>query len=280
MFGNGSDELIQILILAMGGEGRAILSPVPGFVMYRMIAQAGGSRFVPVPLNAGDFSLDADAMRDAIEREQPAVVFLAWPNNPTGNLFDRHAVLDIIRRAPGLVVIDEAYSAFAQDSFIGELGKFDNLLLMRTLSKTGFAGLRLGYLLGPRAWLEQIDKVRLPYNTGTLAQITAEHALEYMGMFEAQAERIRRDRGLLYEALDKIDGIEAWPSAANFLLFRAGAGLAPRIYERLRELGVLIRNLDGSDPLLHDCLRVTVGTPRENEAFLEALRGIMRDPGL
>lgn len=270
LLGNGSDELIQMIVQTVAAPGRVILAPEPTFVMYRMIAQVLGLTFAGVPLKA-DFALDLDAMLEAIERHQPAVVFLAYPNNPTGNLFDAAAVRRIIAEAPGLVVVDEAYAAFASDSFMGALGEYPNLLVLRTVSKMGLAGLRLGLLAGPPAWLNEIDKTRLPYNINVLTQASAEFALEHRDVLDAQTARIRADRAALLAALAEFTGLTVYPSEANFILFRTPAGQADAIFTGLRERGILIKNLSGAGGALADCLRVTVGTPEENAAFLAVL---------
>lgn len=269
ILGNGSDEIIQMLALAVGGENRSLLAPEPGFVMYRMLSLASGLNYVGVPLRAPDFALDLPAMLAAIEQYQPALVFIAYPNNPTGNLFKREEVEEIIRAAPGAVVVDEAYCAFAGDSFMPMLGQYDNLLVMRTVSKIGLAGLRLGMLAGPAAWLDELDKVRLPYNINSLTQACAEFALRRYDMLSAQTAKIRADRSRLFEALQKLpDVLKVWPSEANFLLLRVTD--APQVFARLKQNGVLIKSLHGSHPLLEHCLRVTVGTAEENRLLLEA----------
>ncbi len=271
LLGNGSDELIQILCLALAHPGATVLAPTPTFVMYRMIATFAGMKFAGVPLGP-DFALDEAAMLEAIERHAPAVIFLAYPNNPTGNLFDAHVIERLIRATPGLVVIDEAYHAFAQQSFLARLAEFDNLLVMRTLSKQGLAGLRLGILAGAPAWLAQFDKVRLPYNLGSLTQASAEFALTQAALLEAQAAQIRADREVLWRELAALPGVHAWPSRANFILFRVDTRPATEVFNGLLAARVLIKNLDGVIP---GCLRVTVGTPQENAAFLAALRALL-----
>jgi histidinol-phosphate aminotransferase len=270
LLGNGSDELIQIILLAVAKPGAVVLAPVPTFVMYEMIARFAGMQFRGVPL-AQDFSLDLPAMLKAIEAHHPAVIFLAYPNNPTGNLFARADVERILDAAPGLVVLDEAYHAFAGESFLDRLDRHDNLLVMRTLSKQGLAGLRLGLLAGPPAWLAELDKVRLPYNVNSLTQASAEFALAHLALLEEQAARIRADREQLLQALANLRGVYAWPSRTNFILFRVAGRAAGEVFAHLRARGVLIKNLDAADPALAGCLRVTVGTPEENAAFLQAL---------
>ena len=270
LLGNGSDEIIQMLALALGGEGRTILSAEPGFVMYRMIAAFSGLNYCGVPLRE-DFSLDTDTMLAAIAEHDPAVIYLAYPNNPTGNLFDEASMLAIIEAANGVVVVDEAYHAFAGKSFMGRLGEFENLLVMRTLSKLGLAGLRLGLLAGPSAWLEQIDKVRLPYNINVLTQASAAFALRHREVFDEQTRILREERAQLLQAMVSLPGVEPFPSAANFILFRVAPGKANQVFDTLRAHGILIKNMKASEGLLADCLRVTVGTPEENDAFLTAL---------
>jgi len=269
LLGNGSDELIQLLAMAVNKPGATLLSVEPSFVMYKMIAAFTGMRYVGVPL-AKDYSLDLTATLAAIKCEQPALVFLAYPNNPTGNLFAAEAVAQIIEAAPGLVVVDEAYYAFASDSFIPQLARYPNLLVMRTFSKLGMAGLRLGFLAGNIAWLEQLEKLRLPYNVGVLPQLVAGILLDHHEVLLRQAEQIRQERTRLYRQLEEIAAVRVYPSEANFLLLRVANATA--VFEGLKRRGVLIKNLNGGHPMLADCLRVTVGTPDENMKFITALK--------
>jgi histidinol-phosphate aminotransferase len=269
LLGNGSDEIIQLLALSVARPDAVLLSIEPSFVMYKMIASFVGMKYVGVPLEE-DFSLDRKAVLEAIRREQPALVFLAYPNNPTGNLFDAATIKQIIHAAPGLVVVDEAYYAFARDSFIPYLANYNNLLVMRTFSKLGMAGLRLGFLAGPAAWLSQLEKLRLPYNVGVLPQMVAAKLLEHHDVLLEQAERIKQQRARLLAALNTIVGVRTYSSEANFILFRVAK--ATQIFEGLKKRGVLIKNLDGGHPALADCLRVTVGAPDENRNFVAALQ--------
>jgi len=227
-----------------------------------------------VPLQ-DDFSLDAPLMLEAIAAHQPAVIFLAYPNNPSGNLFDSGVIRQILDAAPGLVVVDEAYAPFTDASFMAELDAYDNLLVLRTVSKMGLAGLRLGLLAGAPAWLAQIDKTRLPYNLGSLNQATGRFALQHRSVFDMQAGLIRQDRADLFAGLQALPQLTVYPSEANFILFRVPSGQAPAIHAGLRDAGILIKILDGSAPALADCLRVTVGTAEENAAFLKALPGLL-----
>ena len=275
VLGNGSDELIQMIAMSVGGPGRCLLSVEPTFVMYRMIAAFLDLDYVGVPLRRDDFSMDLNSVLTAVREHQPAVIFLAYPNNPTGNLFDQDDLRSIVEAAPGLVVIDEAYAPFTEVSMLSMVGRYDNLLVMRTVSKMGLAGLRLGLLVGPSPWLEQIDKTRLPYNINILTQISAAFALRHQAVFDQQTEAIRRARDLLFKALRSLPGVEPLPSQANFILLRIGEGRALECYRRLRERGILVKNLHGTHATLEDCLRVTVGTPEENSAFLEALKALL-----
>jgi histidinol-phosphate aminotransferase len=269
LLGNGSDEIIQMLALAVNKPGALLLSVEPSFVMYRMIAAFTGMQYIGVPLT-DNFELDLPATLAAIKRHQPALVFLACPNNPTGNLFDANAIAQIIEAAPGLVVVDEAYYAFTDDSFIPRLADYPNLLVMRTFSKLGMAGLRLGFLAGSTAWLEQLEKLRLPYNVGVLPQLVAEKLLQHHDVLQQQAAQIRQDRTWLYERLVGTVDVHAYPSEANFILFRMTH--AGKVFEGLKQRGILIKNLHGTHPALDHCLRVTVGTPEQNEQFVTALQ--------
>lgn len=272
LLGNGSDEIIQLLAMAVNKPGAKLLSVEPSFVMYKMIATFTGMPYVGVPL-AENFALDMPQMLATIKREQPALIFLAYPNNPTGNSFAAHEVVQIIEAAQGLVVVDEAYYAFADDSFIPSLADYPNLLVMRTFSKLGMAGLRLGFLAGSTAWLNELEKLRLPYNVGVLPQLVAEKLLEHHDVLLQQAEQIKRDRTKLFGQLSAIAGVQVYPSAANFLLFRVANATA--VFNGLKQRGVLIKNLNGGHPMLKDCLRVTVGTAQENEKFIAALQEIL-----
>jgi len=270
ILGNGSDELIQIMAMAVAQPGKKILAPEPGFVMYNMIASFVGMEYVGVALKE-DFSLDMPAMLAAIKTHQPALIFLAYPNNPTGNLFADDEILEILNVAQGLVVIDEAYHPFACSSFMPRLGEFENLLVMRTVSKMGLAGLRLGLLAGPERWICEFDKIRLPYNINILTQVTAEFALRHADVFEAQAAIIREQREWLFEKLNAFSQFKVFPSRANFILLRVLEGDASQIFEGLKKRGVLIKNSHSSGGMLTQCLRVTVGKPQENQALITAL---------
>lgn len=269
MLGNGSDELIQMLALLIGGPGRIILAPTPTFAMYQLITVATGGEFVGVPLGA-DFSLDGDALLDAVVRHKPACVFLAWPNNPTGNCFDEAVILEVLARAPGVVVLDEAYFAFCRRSFLPHRPHFPDLMVLRTLSKSGMAGLRLGMLIAHPHWTAQLEKVRLPYNINSLTQCSAAFYLEHHDIMQQQADRILEQRKVVFERLANQPGVRPCPSDANFILFKLDRD-AEQVHARLKAQGILIKNLHRPGTPLENCLRVTIGTESENNRFLEAL---------
>jgi len=274
MFGNGSDELIQIIMLALNKKSNVVMAPEPGFVMYRLLSSLLELDYVGVSLN-DDFSLNLPLMLETIKEKQPAVIFIAWPNNPTGNMFEQESIEEVIKAAPGLVVIDEAYHVFAQKSMVSCLQKYSNVLLMRTLSKLGLAGLRLGILFGAKEWISELEKLRLPYNIGTLNQLSANFIIENISLLEKQAGQIRDDRRFVFNSLSDIDGIEAWPSEANFILFRVAHKSGEFVHAELLKNKILIKNLHGTHPLLENCLRVTIGTKEENDAFLSTLKKII-----
>jgi histidinol-phosphate aminotransferase len=276
LLGNGSDEIIQIILMALKAGG-TVMAPEPTFVMYRQVSLSLGLPFVGVPLGTTDFSLDVEAFCAAMATHRPAVVFLAYPNNPTGNLFAESDLLRILEEAPGLVVVDEAYAPFAEASFMPRAGTLPRLLVMRTLSKLGLAGLRLGFMAGPPDWIGQFEKVRLPYNINVLTQISAEFALERAEIFTGQVACLLRDRTALMDALRQMEGIEVFDSRANFILFRLERHDAGNVFAALKRSGILIKNLHAAGGALRGCLRVTVGTPEENNRFLRALEEALKD---
>ncbi len=272
MLGNGSDELISLLAMACDVPGASVLSPLPGFVMYAMSAQLQGLAFHGVPLTA-DFELDEAAMLAAIAEHKPSIVYLAYPNNPTGNLWN-DAVIEKIIEAQGaqggLVVMDEAYQPFASKSYIDRLAKHSHVLLMRTLSKFGLAGVRLGYMIGPKALVAEIDKVRPPYNISVLNYECALFALEHAEVFAQQAKTLREERARLLRELTGLPGVKPFPSEANMILVRVPD--AARAFDGLKARKVLVKNISKMHPLLTNCLRLTVGTPDENTLMLAALK--------
>ncbi|MBT7411162.1 MAG: histidinol-phosphate transaminase [Methylococcales bacterium] len=270
ILGNGSDELIQIIAMAVAKPDSCILAPSPSFVMYQMIALSCQLGFIPTPLNA-DFSLNLQQTKALIKQHQPAVTFLAYPNNPTGNLFDRDELMELIEISSGLVVIDEAYAPFTDCTLMNLAGQIDNLLVMRTVSKMGLAGLRLGLLAGIPDLIQQFDKVRLPYNINSLTQASIEFALENQNIFNQQTNIIRQQRQKLLDQLKQFKQLTAYPSQANFILFKLHEIDASEVFNQLKDHGILIKNMNQPNTLLDNCCRVTIGKPEENEQFLKVL---------
>ncbi|MBK9607220.1 MAG: histidinol-phosphate transaminase [Betaproteobacteria bacterium] len=271
ILGNGSDELIQIVAVALARPGAVMLAVEPSFVMYKANALLAQMRYVGVPL-LPDFTLDTEAVLSAIAREAPSLIFLAYPNNPTGNLFPLADIERIVRAAPGLVVIDEAYHPFARVSFAERLAEFPNAIVMRTLSKLGLAGIRLGYAFGDPAWIAEFDKARPPYNLNSLTQAVALTVLKHADVLEGQAATLRAERDALAGRLAQLPRVQVFSSAANFLLVRVPDANAT--FARLKDAGILIKNLHGWHPLLEQCLRLSIGTPAENAALLGALQSM------
>jgi histidinol-phosphate aminotransferase len=271
ILGNGSDELISILCMACAWQDRraVALAPTPSFVMYQRSAQFAGMDYVGVPLKA-DLTLDLPAVLAAIAEHKPALVFLSYPNNPTGNLFAADDIVAIIKALDGfgLAVVDEAYEPFAQQTFMHRLPEFDNLVVMRTVSKLGLAGIRLGYLSAAPRLLEEFDKVRPPYNINVLTQTAAEFALDHLDVLNHQAAALRAARADLMAALAALPGVEVFPSAANFILIRVPN--SDDAYVKLLSHKVLIKNMSKMHSVLANCLRITVSTPAENATFLDA----------
>lgn len=275
MLGNGSDELISLLAMGCDLPGATILAPLPGFVMYAMSAQLQGLKFVGVPLTA-DFELDEPAMLAAMREHRPAITYIAYPNNPTANLWSADTIRRLIAEAAGfggLVVMDEAYQPFSSCSWLDEIRAHPaanaHVLLMRTLSKFGLAGVRIGYMLGARTLVHEIDKLRPPYNVSVLNAECALFALEHADVFAQQAAQIREQRAVLIDALACLPGVTPFPSDANMVLVRVPD--AQRCFDGLKAQGILVKNVSKMHPLLAQCLRLTVGTPSENAQLIRAL---------
>jgi len=269
VLGNGSDELIQIIAAACAKPGATLLSFEPSFVMFKMIATFCGLGYIGVPLTE-DFAIDSAATATAIEKHRPAVTFIAYPNNPTGNLFKIDAIREIIRISSGLVVIDEAYFAFSSHSLLGEIAGFPNAVLMRTVSKLGLAGLRLGLLAGNPEWIREFDKVRLPYNINCLTQAAATFALRHYDVFLAQAATLVAERAKLSSLLQSFPGVSVFPSEANFLLIKVPD--SEKTFNALLSRKILVKHTSAAHPLLRNTLRLTIGTAEENAALASALR--------
>ncbi len=268
LHGNGSDEVIYNMVCTFGGP---VLYPVPTFSMYANIAIAIGERAVGVPLR-DDFTLDLPAFLKKIKSERPRLIFLASPNNPTGNSFGDEEIIRIIEASDGIVAVDEAYQPFSpKKGFLRYLDKYQNLVVLRTLSKIGLAALRVGFVCARPEILHEVNKVRLPFNLNTLSQAVAVSVLEKPARLNASIKKIASERKRLFKGLSKIKEIKAFPSDANFILFRAAG--ADGIFKKLLEEGVLVRDLSRAVP---GCLRVTVGTEKENDKFLKTLKRALK----
>jgi histidinol-phosphate aminotransferase len=270
MLGNGSDELIQILCTSVASS--SVLTPLPTFAMYRIISLTNGHKPIETPLD-DKLDLDLDAMLEQIEKYSPALIFLSYPNNPTGNCFSGEKIETIIQKATGLVVVDEAYGNFSGKSFLPLLKKYENLVILRSLSKIGFAALRIGFLIGRASVVRELNKVRLPYNVNALSQVGVGFYLEHEPVFRKQAAEIERRREDLYLALQQIEGIRPYPSEANFIFFSCLFD-TDQVYGRLIQEGILIKNFKSAGNL-RNCMRVTVGSREENDKFLGALKRII-----
>jgi histidinol-phosphate aminotransferase len=273
MLGNGSDELITMLSMAVAVPGACVLAPLPGFVMYEMSARLQGVKFVGLPLTP-EFELDEQAMLAAIETHRPAITYIAYPNNPTANLWNDATIDRIVaavgRQGSGLVVFDEAYQPFSSRTWLQRMAQHEHVLVMRTLSKFGLAGVRLGYLVGARALIDEIEKVRPPYNVSVLNAEATLFAIEHADEFARQAAVLRAERERLQAALKQMPGARPFPSEANMILVRVPD--ARRTFEGMKERGVLVKNVSALHPLLANCLRLTVGTPDENTLMIDALK--------
>jgi len=268
LIGNGSDEIIQMLLMA--ADAGACVTPAPTFVMYGLISRWLKRPLSTVPLSR-DFTLDAKTFLEVCSREKAAIVFLACPNNPTGNMWPEETIRQIAGGFRGLVVIDEAYRPFASRTHTQLIAP--NVLILRTFSKLGWAGLRLGYALGDADTITQLNKVRLPYNINALTQASAAFLLDHFQVFEKQAAEICAERARVAAALERINGVAVFPSEANFLLLRVPD--ADETFAQLMNRGILVKNMHGQDDLLNHCLRVTIGTKKENNQFLAALKEIV-----
>ena len=267
--GNGSDELIQFLTLLVAQSGAAMLAVEPSFVIYRHNAELYGMNYVGVPLNE-DLTLDLPAVLSAIDKHQPALIFIAYPNNPTGVCFRREEVEAIIRAARGIVVVDEAYGAFSRDSFLPQAGSIENLVVMRTISKIGFAGLRIGYAAGSPAVMGELAKILPPYNMNQLSLATAKFALQHHDVIQTTIDILKTERERVFNELSAIGRLKAFPSEANFITVRVPD--ADALFNTLKENRILIKKLHGTHPLLAQCVRITIGSPEQNDAVLDIIR--------
>jgi histidinol-phosphate aminotransferase len=269
ILGNGSDELIQSIVIAFGGP---VLTPVPSFAMYDITPRALSQDVVTVPLTR-EFDLDADAVIGKANQTGAKVLFLASPNNPTGNRYSDSAVRKVLEKVNAAVVIDEAYYSFSGKTFLPHLAKHPNMMILRTLSKIGFAGLRIGVLTASPAVIGELNKVRLPYNINMLSQIAAVTALKHRMVLQKQIDMLLSERTKLYRTMLAMPGVTPFPSETNFILLWTEKN-ATAVFRALKRRGILVKNLDRPGPL-KNCLRVTVGTPAQNREFLKNLRSCL-----
>lgn len=271
LLGNGSDELIYYISLGIGEFDRGILYPVPTFSMYGISAQVIGRERVEVNLEK-DFDIDLQSSIKAIEEKNPAIAYFAYPNNPTGNCFSEEKIRKI--RDKGLfVVIDEAYYNYSGKTFFEDSLKREDTVVLRTLSKIGMAGLRVGFMIAKEEIIRELNKIRLPFNITYPSQVIATLILtEFYHLIEEEIKIVIRERERLYKELSNIEGIKVYPSSANFILFESLHMPARLLHKRLIEEGVLIRDFSYMIP---QCLRVSIGKPEENDIFLEALHKVL-----
>ena len=274
LIGNGSDELIHILLTAVSASpSGSVMFPTPTFAMYGISALNTGHNIIEVPLD-DRLGLDTDAMLGAISDKEPALIFLSYPNNPTGGCFDRDDIEKILEASGGIVVLDEAYFNFSGKTFLRDLDRWNNLVILRTLSKAGLAALRLGILIGHPSLVHHLNKVRLPYNVNIFSQVIGSLFIEHSGEFLDLTDRIISGRKWLFNELTTIEGINPYPSDANFILFSCFME-KDDVYRRLLDRGVLVKNFTSPD-ILKNCVRVTVGTEEENREFIETLKVVMQ----
>ena len=272
--GNGSDELLQLIQLAVGGRGRSIATPLPTFSLYELVARYTGADFIGVDLNQR-FELSESAWFDAIRKHSPACVFFAYPNNPTGNFFSSELIEATAREVKGLVVVDEAYHAYSGQSMLPAMARHENMAVVRTLSKSGLAGLRIGFMISHKQWAAQFEKLRMPYNIGVLNQACAVFALENWSYLRTGVQRVIQERSRVRARLEQLHGIQVCDTKTNFLIARITNQDAEAVFEALRTSGILVRKLQGMHSLLQGCLRISIGTPSENDAMIETLKQIM-----
>lgn len=271
--GNGSNEVLQVLLLAYGGHGRTVATFEPTYQLHAHIARLSGAAVVEGE-RAPDFTLDLDDARRVVTSAQPAVTFLCSPNNPTGLVEPREYVLALLAEVPGLLVVDEAYGQFADWSALSLVDDDQPLVVVRTFSKTwSMAAARLGYLVGPRSVVAELDKVTLPYHLDAVKQIAGRLALRFRDQMDERVAHVVAERGRVAARLHELD-LDVFPSGANFILFRPRSLDGRAVWQALLDRDVLVRDCSGW-PRLSGCLRVTIGTPAENDAFLSALTEVM-----
>ena len=269
--GNGSDELIGNFMLAFGKQEACVSFPTPTFSMFGILAQVARLKAVGLPLD-DEFDLDPEVWNPHLDAHGINLVFLSYPNNPTGTNFSADVIREILSRPDTLVLLDEAYYEFSGHSLVAERERYPNLVITRTFSKAyGLAGLRVGYVVAHPEVVDELNKVRLPYNLNRFSQLAATLLLKRPNRLAQHLQLIQSERERVFNALKMTDGIHPFPTDANFILFRTDQPAA-EVFQRLLDHGVLVRNLDRPGPL-QNCLRITIGRPEDNDMFLEGLPG-------
>ncbi|AGF48054.1 histidinol-phosphate aminotransferase [Candidatus Kinetoplastibacterium oncopeltii TCC290E] len=275
LFGNGSDELIHLIIQSCCKPGDTVLSPSPSFVFFEMASQFNHAKFIKVNLT-DDLQLDTSNMLKSIKQHSPKIIFLAMPNNPTGGLWNDNDVLSIINIAPGLVIIDEAYYAFNKKSWMNRLHELSNVLILRTVSKIGLAGIRFGYLAGHPKWINQINKIRPPYNINVLTESVILSILDNKHILDEHSNQILLNRIKLSESLKKLNNVKVYDSYGNFVLVKFDKSIsATNVFNELKLSNILVKDLSDSHALLSNCLRLSIGTNSENDLLIKTISKII-----
>jgi len=272
--GNGSNELIQALLMVTVGFGKRVLISEPTFALYRQISTVLGGEVISVPLTA-QLSYDIEALQVAVRDLEPDVTIICSPNNPTGCVLSDEDLCELLKGSDGLVVVDEAYHEFAEHSVVPLLREHKNLVVLRTFSKAmSMAALRVGYLLAAPELTREIGKAVLPYNLNAISQTAAEVAVEmYQQELRPQVEKIVAERERLYGELSKVKGLTPLRSQGNFMVVRSAVD-PKRVFAELLTRDILIRDVS-TYPMLSEYFRVSVGTPEENDLLIEALRSLV-----
>ncbi|MEA2086478.1 MAG: histidinol-phosphate transaminase [Candidatus Caldatribacteriota bacterium] len=283
VIGNGSDELIDYLIKAFSEKGRRLITTAPSFAMYKIYSIVNGANFVQIPLSQSDFSLNVDKILEEAKKEDSSVVFIAYPNAPTGNYFAEEKIIKIIEESGCLIVVDEAYFEFGEKTFVPLISRYNNLVILRTFSKAySLAGLRVGYLLSNPEIINEVRKVKSPFNVNTFSQLAAQVVFENKEILKDSIKKIVEEREKLINRINELPPFKAHPSRTNFVLVEVGSKEnTDLVYNGLLEQGILVQTV--SDPVFSTSryfLRITVGNREENDILLEKLENISKNLSL